>query len=106
MRSPRGPLSGSDRGRFIVVAGPDGAGKSLLARELKDALSARLETDVDLVNFRSRYVDKLLPRRDAMSLARAASQPHSTPARGYVAATAKALALCADLVCSALLWRR
>ena len=94
-------------GGVVVVVGPDGAGKSRLTMDLREALANRLGTSVSIVNFRSRHLDRVFRRRhDQASLAQAAANPHGTPVRGVAAASAKAIALWADFVLSATAWRR
>lgn len=103
----RQPSRVESRGKVVVVVGPDGAGKSRLTTELQEVLGARLGVRVSVVNFRSGYLDKLVRKQsDGRATARAALRPHMTPARGLMAASAKAVALWVDLLWSSWSWRR
>jgi hypothetical protein len=105
-RSHQGkPIPRRRRGGWVVaVVGPDGAGKSTLTEELGHAIAARRRADLEVVNFRSRYLDRLLGRRAASSTDH--GEPHVTPVRNVGVASLKTVALWADLVLSALVWRR
>jgi hypothetical protein len=93
------------RGRIVAVVGPDGAGKSTLTSQLRDAVAARPGADATTVNFRSRYLDALLGRMKG-SQRHNSAEPQSTPPRNAAMATLKAIAIWSDLVVSALVWRR
>lgn len=65
----------SPGGRFIVLVGPDGSGKSTISARLIDALAA----DLVPLNFRPRRVDRWLGKRPASAGAEVA--PHHTASR-------------------------
>ena len=93
------------RGRVVAVVGPDGAGKSRLTADLQQALTQQLDEKIAVVNFRSRYVDRLL-RHTPSDTHSASTNPHGVPSRGAAAASLKAIVLWIDLLLSAWSWRR
>jgi thymidylate kinase len=81
-------------GRTVVIAGPDGAGKSALA----DALVEQLGGGGHVLRFHHRA--SILPRKTAM--AGPVTEPHAKPVYGRVAGSAKVLWLAVDMQ---LMWR-
>jgi len=107
LNGSRSSRSFMGRGKVVAVVGPDGAGKSTLTAELRESIAARISSEVPVVNFRERHLDRVLHHRHSQAeLTLAASNPGSTPSRGIVSACAKAFVLWADLLWSARCWRR
>lgn len=92
-------------GGFVVLVGPDGSGKSTVARRYvaEAATNGRV---VEIVNFRAEIVDGRRRARRAMGNESMASTPHEVVERGLFGAHAKAFVLWFDLVLSGFKWNR
>lgn len=93
------------RSGFVVLVGPDGSGKSTVARRYvaEAATNGRL---VEVVNFRAGIVDGRRRARKATGDQSMASTPHEVVERGLLGAHAKAFVLWFDLVLSGFKWNR
>lgn len=90
----------SHREPFIVIVGPDGAGKSTVTSIITTAIAAPTHT----ANFRERIVDRLVRRKPTKQACIA--DPHETTQLNVFCAAAKTCYLFADILLSRLYWYR